>query len=435
MKDQDTDITLAREALDKGGTQFFVMGGIGIACLVGSLSPLTGVLIAVWVVIRGWQQSTAHGNSAVAILSGEYLHALDGEAFREQSRAIGYLATKAEIERAIAQKLPLSKAAWEFSRSIEAPPMVRVFSSEITPPPPTLPSSSPQPLPLPSEEEDEDEEILGEMSSKNLFILGLGGSGKGIVVSNLIRHLPPDVVVTVIDPKGEERERGYWDGVNYLGFKSMNLTPSEVVEKLDNCLNNYHQTTTQAEMEGKRSLLIIDEMAALGHACKQCKYTRVGDIIVSITSLGDCLGRKIWLIGQSPYVSSMGFNLSQLSQLEWIVLLREGQNINQWKSVNMPPIDTNKLNNLISSSPVKRAIAIKGKWLPMPVLPNYSNIDRDKNTTRSDVADEVYQNIKDEPLIQKWREQIRLVGKEAFLKSLSPQSRVKVQKYLLDFLE
>jgi hypothetical protein len=434
MKDtKDTNITLAREALDKGGTQFFVMGGIGIACLVGSLSPLTGVLIAVWVVIRGWEQSTAHGNSAVAILSGEYLHALEGEAFREQSRAIGYNATKTEIERAIAQKLPLSKAAWEFSRSIEAPPTTRVFSSEITPLPPPLPSSSPQSLPF-KDEEDEDE-VLGEMSSKNLFILGLGGSGKGIVVSNLIRHLPPDVVVTVIDPKGEERERGYWDGVEYLGFKSMNLTPSEVVEKLDSCLNSYHKTTTQAERDGKRSLLIIDEMAALGHACKQCKYTRVGDIIVSITSLGDCLGRKIWLIGQSPYVSSMGFNLSQLSQLEWIVLLREGQNLNQWKSVNVPPIDISKLNDLISVSPVKRAIAIKGKWLSMPLLPNYSNIDRDKNTTTSATSEEVYQSIKDEPLIQKWKEQIRLVGKEAFLKSLSPQSRLKVQKYLLDFLE
>jgi hypothetical protein len=246
------------------------------------------------------------------------------------------------------------------------------------------------------------------------------------------------VVATVIDPKGEERERGYWDGVNYLGFKSMNLTPGEVVEKLDSCLDNYHKTTSQAEKNGKRSLLIIDEMASLGHACKQCKYTRVGDIIVSITSLGDCLGRKIWLIGQSPYVSSMGFNLSQLSQLEWIVLLREGQNISQWKSVNVPPIDTNKLNNLISSSPVKRAIAIRGKWLPMPRLENYSNLDRDKDRdkkTTSATSDEVYQSIKDEPLIQKWKEQIRLVGKEAFLKSLSPQSRVKVQKYLLDFLE
>jgi hypothetical protein len=132
----------------------------------------------------------------------------------------------------------------------------------------------------------------------------------------------------------------------------------------------------------------------------------------------------------------MGFNLSQLSQLEWVVLLREGQNISQWKSVNVPPIDTNKLNNLISSSPVKRAIAIRGKWLPMPVLPNYSNIDRDKKTiSASATSEEVYQSIKDEPLIQKWKEQIRLVGKEAFLKSLSPQSRLKVQKYLLDFLE
>ena len=72
----------------------------------------------------------------------------------------------------------------------------------------------------------------------------------------------------------------------------------------------------------------------------------------------------------------------------------------------------------------------------MPVLPNYSNIDRDKKTiSASATSEEVYQSIKDEPLIQKWKEQIRLVGKEAFLKSLSPQSRLKVQKYLLDFLE
>lgn len=368
--ENDINIELAREALDRGGVQFFIMGGIVVSFLVGSWSPFSGILMGCWVLIRGYQKTSAHGESAAAIFSGEYLHALDGDVFKNRARELGYEASRKEIENAIAKKLPLSKTAWEFSRSLKSTQTAdRKFSNEV--------KNVNLVKDVTPTKVEQGGDVLRDMGRSNLFVLGLGGSGKGIVVSNLIRHLPSDVVVTVIDPKGEEREKGYWEGANHLGFSTMELTSGEIVEKLDSCLDAYQEITSAAERAGKRSLLIIDEMAVLGHVCKKNKYTRVGDIIVSITSLGDCLGRKIWLIGQSPYVSSMGFNLSQLSQLEWVVLLREGQNLGQWKSVNVPPIDQSKLHSLIMASPVKRAIAIKGKWLPMPTLPNHSQLNRD----------------------------------------------------------
>jgi len=399
--------------------------------------------MAMWTLSTCWQGATDTGKSLTSILDGEVLHALDGDDFREHSRAIGYTRTREEIEKAIQLKLPLSKAAWEFKRSL--PPTIegRAFSNEITPPPtPGIVDISAQEIattPTTDITTDIADTPLVEsrwLIQQNLFVLGLGGSGKGLLVSNLIRQLPQNVKVFVIDPKGDSRESGYWQGFEHRSLDSINRQPGEIIEWLDGCLNDYLRFTREAESNGDRTLLILDELTVLGAAAKSQKYTRVGELITQITSLGDSLGRKIWLLGQSPYSGSQGFNLTQMSQLSWIVLLKKGQNLNQWKmSQSVPPLDSRTLDGLIDSSPVGRAIAIQNQWRSMPRLPNYSKLDRDERDKKDKgfEAREVFESIKHEPVVVKWRGRLKS-GDTQWMDGLAPETREKVNRFVKPFV-
>ncbi len=209
------------------------------------------------------------------------------------------------------------------------------------------------------------------------------------------------------------------------------------MEWLDSCLNDYLRFTREAEKNGDRSLLILDELTVLGAASKARKYTRVGELITQVTSLGDSLGRKIWLLGQSPYTGSQGFNLTQLSQLSWIVLLKKGQNLNQWKmSASIPLVDFKTLNGLIDASPVDRAIAIQNQWRPMPRLPNYSKLDRDerdKGDKGTTDAREVFEAIQHEPVVAKWLGRLQC-GDTSWMDDLTGETRDKVNRFVKPFV-
>ncbi len=196
----DADIELVQKALDGDGGQFKIIGGVAAAAVLGTFNPITGVLMGVWTLASCWQGATQKGKSLTAILDGDVLHALDGDDFKDYSRTIGYARTREEIERAVELKLPLSRAAWEFKRSL--PPHVegRVFSTEITPPPTpgiaeTVIRESAATPAADSTTDIADMPLVEPdwLIQQNLFVLGLGGSGKGLLVSNLIRLLPPQV--------------------------------------------------------------------------------------------------------------------------------------------------------------------------------------------------------------------------------------------------
>lgn len=440
----DTDIELIQRALDGDGGQFKVIGGVAAAAVLGTFNPITGLIMAAWTLSSCWQGATEKGKSLTAILDGELLHALDGDDFKQYSRQIGYAKTREEIEKAIQLKLPLTKAAWEFKRSL--PPHIegRAFSTEITPPPTPgiVDMSAQENTTIPATDSTTDIAYVPLVQpdwliQQNLFVLGLGGSGKGLLVSNLIRSLPKNVKIFVIDPKGDSRESGYWSEFEHRSLDSINRNPSEIIQWLDSCLDEYLVFTRKAEANGDRTLLVLDELTVLGAASKSQKYTRIGELITQITSLGDSLGRKIWLLGQSPFSGSQGFNLTQLSQLSWIVLLRKGQNLSQWKmSQSVPPLDSRTLDELVNGSPVNRAIAIQGKWRAMPRLPNYSKLDRDerdKGDKGFTDAREVFEAIKDEPVVATWRGRLKS-GDTNWMDGLTGETREKVNRFVKPFI-
>lgn len=427
----DKMIEYQKQALraDNGNLQYKIIFGLGAAVVMASATnPVVGLAIAALVFYRSVKNAKSSGHSYESIIKGDCIaHALEGDDFKEYSREIGYQKTKEEIEEAARKNLPFSKAAWEFYRSIKPrvlPPqnpeqnIERKFSSEF------------KKIELPAEQNSEQNStefffnsitntnqqtnksnLLDQIAAPitNLFVLGVGGSGKGILISNALRRakqFDPSLKVFVIDPKGNENEAGYWNAADLvLKNQVANMTSEEVITWLDNCLNQYQSFTEQQEINGSRVLLIIDELLILGHYAKEQKYTRIGSIIISIASLGDVSGRKLWLITQTPYVGAVGLNLSQTSQIPWITLVGESNQLRQWgKALSIPSISLEDLEKIRQESPVQRAYCFQDKWLPMPKLTNYSNIDRDLKKQSIYVTQKVWENIKNNPIFKAWEQ-------------------------------
>lgn len=427
----DKMIEYQKQALraDNGNLQYKIIFGLGAAVVMASATnPVVGLAIAVLVFYRSAKSAKSSGHSYESIIKGDCIaHALEGDDFKEYSKEIGYQKTKEEIEEAARKNLPFSKAAWEFYRSIKPrvlPPetpeqkIERKFSSEF------------KKVELPAEQNVEQKtqefffnstpdikqqarptSLLDQIAApvSNLFVLGVGGSGKGILISNALRkakQFDPCLKVFVIDPKGNENESGYWSAADLvLKNQIANMTSEEVISWLDNCLDQYQAFVTKQEINGNRVLLIIDELLMLGHYAKEQKYVRIGSLIISVASLGDVSGRKLWLITQTPYVNAVGLNLSQTSQIPWITLVGESNQLRQWgKALSIPPISLEELEKIRQESPVQRAYCFQDKWMPMPKLTNYSDIDRDLKKQSIYVTQKVWENIKNNPIFKSWEQ-------------------------------
>lgn len=227
----------------------------------------------------------------------------------------------------------------------------------------------------------------------NLFIIGLKGTGKGILLANLIRLFKkqyPDRKVFLIDGKNDPKEYGYFDGVVDENEK-MRLdcdiaSPSAVYEFINESLKKYDEFV----LKNNGGLLIVDEFTIIGAKLKACKGKGIDkDIlnlkILGISSSGDSRGKNIWFAGQSPYAGGNGTDLTSLSNLVKIALVNKSNIgvINDWSRASMfDKVDISWVEEKANNSPVGRAIYYQGttKWYPMPRLKNHSNYDRDSRT-------------------------------------------------------
>lgn len=120
----------------------------------------------------------------------------------------------------------------------------------------------------------------------------------------------------------------------------------------------------------------------------------MGDAIIAIASCGDEQGKNLWMFGQTPFAGGGGIDLTALSQLTSIVLVKsKGVGVlNQWKrSCLFDGVDANEVTKLANNSDCDRAVYWGGtaKWYSMPKLINYSAFDRDNRTYIKDVKKEV----------------------------------------------
>ncbi|MBD2492608.1 hypothetical protein [Aulosira sp. FACHB-615] len=388
--------SLAFRQTTENNIQWKIALGIIVAAVAASAtSPVTGIAIALWSIFSAWQQSKDVQRNQEAIRDkGAIAHVLDGDNFYDYRLQVGEEIIKAELNFAVERGLPLSDAAMDYIEGgiKQGSREQGGLDSNLTSAPPHLRPESPTITQSSIHEVNNIFDIVRAIASLvlNCIILGVGGSGKGILVSNALRRIKadnPNRKIFYIDPKNEPGEYGYLDGVADVVKRKTckNKCPEEICDWLDEVLDEY----IQWENENEETLLVVDEGMVIGDACKKTKNTRIGTLILHIASLGGAAKHNAWLITQTPYVGAMGLSLTSSSQMKWLALI--GANdmgvIKQWsKSANLENISLDKLGMLTKESPVNRAVYWGGhsKWYALPQLPNYSAIDRDNNKPNGD---------------------------------------------------
>ena len=173
----------------------------------------------------------------------------------------------------------------------------------------------------------------------NTLIVGLMGSGKGILVSNALRAAKkkfPKLKIFVIGPKCDEKENGYFDGVaNILKrFRCENQPDEIVINWVTECFDEYYKFSEQNE----QTLLFLDEGFAVGEACSRQRNSIIQSKISNF-SLADSRGKNFWLASTAPFVKGLGLNLSASTNLVVIGLIRENNLgiLKQWSRSTLIP--------------------------------------------------------------------------------------------------
>lgn len=223
-------------------------------------------------------------------------------------------------------------------------------------------------------------------SIKNLFIVGLGGSGKGVLLACLLREVKrthPNRKIFLINGKDDPKEYGYFEDVADIQ-KRLNCetsSPSTVAAWFEAVIAEYDSYA----LENNGALLVIDEGTIIGARLKTAKCTLLGDKLIGITSSGGSANKNIWFVAQTPYVGANGSDLSAISQLTPIALVHESNLavLDMWKSAKLfKTFDTDEIGELISRSECDRAVYFgkTAKWYSMPKLENHSGYDRETQT-------------------------------------------------------
>ncbi|MBD2472276.1 hypothetical protein [Nostoc sp. FACHB-145] len=221
----------------------------------------------------------------------------------------------------------------------------------------------------------------------NMLWVGVPGSGKGITISNAIdaiKRLHPGIHIFYIDPKGDEKETGYFNGrVDTLKrAKIVEMSPVEAVSWVKECFTEFQK------ISGPK-LIILDEGTAVCSKFKNAKG-EIGwlkDKIISYCSCGDSSGWHFWIVVQNPHTDDLGISGGLRSQLTSVALVSP-DNVPAYSAMiatQLIPSDrkitSTQVMDIAAQSPVGRAVYYGGinEWFPMPQLKNFSGYDRDTN--------------------------------------------------------
>ncbi|BAY41930.1 hypothetical protein NIES2111_63260 (plasmid) [Nostoc sp. NIES-2111] len=267
--------------------------------------------------------------------------------------------------------------------SISNPSLGTVVSSHKPTPPMTINTEISTYSSKPQRQYD----LIGHIAKKvtNMLWVGVPGSGKGITISNAIdaiKRSHPGIHVFYIDPKGDEKETGYFKGrVDTLKrAKILEMSPIEAVKWVKNCFAEFQLITGP-------KLIILDEGTAV---CSKFKNTKneigwLKDKIVSYCSCGDSSDWHFWIVVQNPHTDDLGISGGLRSQLTSVALVHP-DNVPAYNSMiatQLIPSDrkitSTQVMEIAAQSPVGRAVYYGGlnEWFPMQLLQNFSGYDRD----------------------------------------------------------
>jgi four helix bundle protein len=236
---------VALKTTQENHLQWNVIGGIVLGALAASTaSPITGGLIVGYFLWDSWKKAGEIQRTQAAIAElGCVAQVLDGDDFADYARQVGNEAVIEELKFASERGLALSDAAADFydDNAATIPKTLPDTTSPLMATAKTLlEKAGLQPQiqtiantynPIAALQID----IISEISDRitNTFIIGIPGSGKGMLVSNAIRQAKRSygsaLKVFAIDPKNDPKEAGYYDCCDYVErFNCMDAKPKTV---------------------------------------------------------------------------------------------------------------------------------------------------------------------------------------------------------------
>jgi hypothetical protein len=231
---------------------------------------------------------------------------------------------------------------------------------------------------------------------KNTLIVGVPGSGKGLLASNALQHVQDrgDTTVFYVDPKNDSKETGYFTGrVNHLFRLPGGIIKAQAVD-VYLWLNQCFQAYENFNPGNGRKLLVLDELTSLIRKLANVPAKVTGTVkgsdwleeqIITYAAAGDSAGATLWGIAQNGHNTGVGMDGGAKSQLTPIALISIKQlpaSQALLKADFVPQdhkLSSNEIKRICEQSPIGRAIFHGGlnEWYPMPVLPNPSGYDRD----------------------------------------------------------
>ncbi|HYX17882.1 MAG TPA: hypothetical protein VE944_26685 [Nostoc sp.] len=379
---------VALRATQEHNLQWNVIGGIVLGALAASTaSPITGGLVTAYFLWDSWKKAgqIQRNQSAIAEL-GCVAQVLDGDNFADYTRQVGKEVVINELNFAQERGLALSDAAADFyednhpSTTSNSTPLLTAAKRVLEKP--LVQTQVDNYNPAASTQID----IVAEVSASiaNIFLVGLGKSGKGMLLANLIRQVKrhdPSKKIFLINGKDDWKEYGYFDAIVDVEKRLHCETakPQTVAAWFESAIAEYDQYAS----ENDGALLIIDEGTIIGARLKAAKCTLLNDKLIGIASCGSSAGKNIWFVAQTPFVGANGSDLSGISQLIPIALV-DGSNLavlDTWQTARLfKKFDRDKIAELIKNSECDRTIYY-GKttqWYSMPVLENHSAYNRDQ---------------------------------------------------------
>lgn len=230
-------------------------------------------------------------------------------------------------------------------------------------------------------------EELADYCDRHVLILASSGGGKDFLASNAVRVIKkqnPQMLIYVIDPKGDKREAPYYQGVVdvFQSNQCGQLSDDEVLAWFRQQYQEYQAITNDPD---KQCLLIITETTLLGEACDRKKDKYFAEVMSKQITTGSSYGNYVWVFSQSPNLADLGFTNNSRSQLNIFAITHEKSiaSVEQWQRTKVvKKIKQVELRLLCDNSPCDRALytSATGDWHPMPKLTNYSLFDRDTRT-------------------------------------------------------
>ena len=373
----------AAEAADENSAQYLIIGGIlgGFIAAAATSFPPTGLLVAGWAFHTAWKRTQlANQNSATIAEYGAVAHCLKGGDFQDFRQQAGDEETSRQLRWARDRGHSLSLDAEEFLEIKES------FHSQGGADRGKFQGGS---LPQVEEYAPPQLDLLAAIGGQpgHRLIVGVQGSGKGVVVSNALREvkrLHPKLTVFYLDPKFDKKETGYFVGaVDVLKRVKGRTSPVEdVVTWFRECLEEFE------EIEGDK-LLVFDEATNISGKFKIAGGTDLKwfqDQIRGMVSCGDSEGIKLWILVQNPHTEPLGIDGGLRSQFTPLGIIRDTNIAAYGAMVStkfLPPgqkVSDEKIQSLCKESAIGRCFydGATNRWYPMPSLPNYSGYNRDE---------------------------------------------------------